>query len=131
PTDDDLSREAVAEQLGLPLREDAGLVEVIRARFATRGIPMPEVNRRQAQVPEGATVLHNPRGSAPGLLIDREGAVIALLPGPPREMQPMMNGPVRDRLAAFAGGIRLMRRILRVAGRSESRVEELTQPAYS
>lgn len=131
PTDDDLTREAVAGQLGLPLREDAGLVDVIRARFAARGIPMPEVNRRQAQVPEGATVLHNPRGSAPGLLIDWAGAVIAALPGPPREMQPMMNGPVRERLAAFAGGVRLMRRILRVAGRSESRVEELAQPVYS
>ncbi len=131
PTDDDLTREAVAGQLGLPLREDPDLVEAIRARFATRGIPMPEVNRRQAQVPDGATVLHNPRGSAPGLLIDREGAVIALLPGPPREMQPMMDGPVRDRLAAFTGGLRLMRRTLRVAGRTESRVEELTQPIYS
>ena len=92
---------------------------------------MPEVNRRQAQVPEGARVLVNPRGSAPGLLLEHQGGVIALLPGPPREMQPMMSGPVRERLEAFAGGVRLMRRMLRVAGRSESRVEELTQPVYT
>jgi len=131
PTDDDLTREAVAGQLGLTLREDPALVDVIRARFASRGIPMPEVNRRQAHVPEGAIVLQNPRGSAPGLLIEHRGAVIALLPGPPREMQPMMVGPVRERLLALAGGVRLMRRTLRVAGRSESRVEELAQPIYS
>lgn len=91
---------------------------------------MPEVNRRQAQVPRGATVIENPRGSAPGLLIEREGRVIALLPGPPREMRPMMSGAVQARLTAVAGDRRLMRRVLLVAGRAESRVDELAQPIY-
>lgn len=130
PTDDDLTREAVAAHLGLPLDEDASIVEIIRARFAARGLAMPEVNRRQAQVPRGATVIDNPRGSAPGLLIDDGHRVIALLPGPPREMRPMMEGPVRERLRALAGERRLLRRALRVAGRSESRVEEAIQPVY-
>jgi nicotinamide-nucleotide amidase len=127
PTDDDLTRDVVAAHLDLPLDEDPALVETIRARFASRGMAMPEVNRRQAQVPRGAAVLANPRGSAPGLLLEHDGRVIALLPGPPREMQPMLNGPVRERLEAFAAGVRLLRRVLRVCGRAESRVEELIQ----
>ncbi len=131
PTDDDLTREVVARHLALPLEEDAALLDSIRARFAVRGWTMPEVNRKQAQVPRGAVVLHNPRGSAPGLLITDGDRVLALLPGPPREMRPMMRGPVRDRLLAMAGGVRLLRRVLTIAGRSESRVEEITQPIYT
>ncbi|MCC7125619.1 MAG: competence/damage-inducible protein A [Acidobacteria bacterium] len=130
PTDDDLTREVVAEVLGRSLLEQAELVETIRARFATRGLPMPDVNRRQAMVPEGATVLDNPNGSAPGLLIEHDGALIALLPGPPREMRPMLDGAVRTRLVAMAGSTRLLRRVMRVAGRTESRVEERVQPVY-
>lgn len=131
PTDDDLTRETVAGLLGLPLEEDAVILESIRGRFASRGWHMPAVNRRQAQVPRGAIVIDNPRGSAPGLLIEHDGRVIALLPGPPREMQPMMSGPVRERLAPLAGGVHLRRRLLKIAGRTESRVEEITQPIYT
>jgi nicotinamide-nucleotide amidase len=130
PTDDDLTREVVASHLGLPLDEDPAIVEAIRARFAARGLAMPEVNRRQAMVPRGARVLENPRGSAPGLLIEAGDRVIAMLPGPPREMRPMMSGAVRDRLVAHAGGRRLLRRALRVTGRSESRVDERVHPLY-
>jgi len=130
PTDDDITREVVAERLGLQMDEDPRLVETIRARFSIRGLNMPEVNRRQAMVPEGATVMENPRGSAPGLLIEHRGAVVALLPGPPREMRLMMSGPVKTRLFALAGPRRLLRRLVRVAGRSESRVDELAQPVY-
>lgn len=131
PTDDDLTREAVAAQLRLPLSEDVTIVEGIRARFATRGLAMPEVNRRQAQVPAGATVLENVHGSAPGLLIEHDSCVIVLLPGPQREMQPMMTGVVRARLARMAGPRFLLRRALRVTGRTESRLEELVQPIYA
>jgi nicotinamide-nucleotide amidase len=130
PTDDDITREVVADRLGLRMDEDPVLVEAIRARFAVRGLSMPELNRRQAMVPAGATVLENPRGSAPGLLIEHRAAVVALLPGPPREMRLMMSGPVKSRLLALAGHRRLLRRLVRVAGRSESRVDELAQPIY-
>lgn len=130
PTEDDLTREVVAGVLGRPLREDAALVEHIRARFTVRGLAMPEVNRRQAQVPDGALVLDNPRGSAPGLWIEADDAVVALLPGPPREMRPMMDGVVRDRLAALAGPQRLLRRVVRVVGRTESQVEQRVQALY-
>lgn len=131
PTDDDLTRDVVASHLGLPLDEDPAIVESIRARFALRGWTMPEVNRKQALVPRGATVLANARGSAPGLLIEHGDRIIAMLPGPPRELRPMISGPVRDRLLKVAGGLHLERRVLRIAGRTESRAEELTQPIYS
>ncbi len=131
PTDDDLTREVVAARLGLAMHEDPELITVMERRFASRGWTMPAVNRRQAQVPEGATVLANPNGTAPGLWLTHDGAVIVLLPGPPREMKPMMAGEVRSRLLALAGDTRLHRRLVRVSGKGESAVEEVVQPIYS
>ena len=131
PTDDDLTREVVAAHLRLPLDEDPAIVTALEKRFASRGWKMPAVNRRQAQVPRGATVLANPHGTAPGLWIEYESKVIALVPGPPREMKPMIDGAVRERLAARAGSMRLHRRMIRVAGKGESAVEEIVQPIYS
>jgi len=131
PTDDDLTREVVAAHLGLPLAEDAAIVEALQRRFAARGWKMPAVNLRQAQVPAGAVVLDNPNGSAPGLWIEHGDRVLALLPGPPREMKPMMGGDVRRRLSVIAGNLRLHRRLLRVSGKGESLVEEIVQPIYS
>jgi nicotinamide-nucleotide amidase len=131
PTDDDLTREVVAEFLGLPLREDASIIDAMERRFASRGWKMPAVNRRQAMVPRGASVLNNPHGTAPGLWIEHGDRVIALLPGPPREMRPMMDGEVRERLERIAAHVRLYRRLVRVAGKGESAVEEIVQPIYS
>ena len=131
PTDDDLTREAVAAHLALPLEEDPAIIDGIEKRFAARGWKMPAVNRRQAMVPRGASVLANPHGTAPGLWIEHGGRYIALLPGPPREMKPMMDGEVRRRLGVVAGNVRLHRRLIRVAGKGESAVEEIVQPIYS
>ncbi len=130
PTEDDLTRETVARVLDRPLREDSAIVARLRARFARRGWNMPENNRRQARVPAGAVVLDNPRGTAPGLWLEHAGRVVVLLPGPPRELEPMFTGLVEGRLAARATGKRLYRRVLRVAGRGESHVEERAQPVY-
>ncbi len=131
PTSDDLTRESVAEVLGLELREDSAIVSQIQERFARRHLRMPGVNRRQAMVPRGATVLENPRGTAPGLLIEHAGHVIALLPGPPREMQPMFEDLCARVLAGRAGAFRVHTATLFVAGRGESLVEEVVQPIYS
>jgi nicotinamide-nucleotide amidase len=131
PTDDDLTREVVAETLGLALREDPAIVAQIEDRFAARGLRMPQVNRRQGMVPRGASVLANPRGTAPGLSIDYEGRVVVLLPGPPREMQPMFDALCAGALAARVGGSRILKETLFVAGRGESHVEEIAQPIYS
>ena len=131
PTDDDLTREVVAGVLRLPLETDERIVEKIAARFARRSLQMPEINRRQAQVPRGATVLENPNGTAPGLLIEHGGRLIALLPGPPREMQPIVERLCDGPFAARASGERLYRATLFVTGRSESHLEQAAQPLYA
>lgn len=130
PTDDDLTREVVADALGLRLEEDAAILQGVRERFARRRIAMPENNRRQAMVPAGATPLENKNGSAPGLWIEFNGKIIVLLPGPPREVHPMFDVDVAPRLAARTGGRRLRRRVLKITGRSESEVDMLAAPVY-
>jgi nicotinamide-nucleotide amidase len=135
PTDDDLTRDVVSEALGLPMTIDETIVARIQARFERRGMTMPEVNRRQAQVPRGAVVLDNPNGTAPGLFIDckgeHAGKFVVLLPGPPRELQPMFEllceGPIKDR----AGEERAYRTSIFITGRGESHVEQKAQPIYS
>jgi nicotinamide-nucleotide amidase len=92
---------------------------------------MPQVNRRQAMVPIGASALDNPNGTAPGLFIEHDGRVILLLPGPPRELQPMFDTLCSGALGARAGGARIRTETLFVAGRGESHVEEIAQPIYS
>src|SRR5262245_48033182 len=85
PTDDDVTRDVVAAELGLELGEDTAITDAIRQRFARRGLAMPEINRRQALVPHGAVVLPNANGTAPGLWIEARDQTVILLPGPPRE----------------------------------------------
>lgn len=130
PTADDLTREAVSSVLGLTLTEDPAIVDQLRERFAKRGSPMPEINRRQAMVPDGATVLPNPRGSAPGLLIAHGDKLVLMLPGPPRELEPMFDASVRDRLAERSAGRQLRRRVIKIAGLPESKVDEVAAPVY-
>ena len=131
PTEDDLTREVIAQVLETPLVEDVKIVDQIRARFSSRGMRMPEVNRRQALVPKGATLLPNPRGTAAGLWIHWRDKVIVALPGPPRELEPMFDESLRNRLRKWTRDVSLSRRVLRITGLAESQVEELTQPIYS
>ncbi len=131
PTDDDLTREAVAAVTGRALRERPDLLDGIRQRFAARGARMPEINRRQAMVPDGADVLPNGFGTAPGLWLEHDGRILLLLPGPPAELKPMVERVVEERLAPLAGTGRLSRRVLRLCGRTESEVDELAAPVYS
>ena len=131
PTEDDLTRDAVARVLGVPLDLDERIVDRIRERFARRGLVMPDINRRQGMVPRGAEVLENPNGTAPGLWIQRDRTAIVLLPGPPREMKPMFEAVVRDRLAPHRGTAGLFRRALKITGRTESDVDAQAQPIYA
>src|SRR5947208_7399990 len=124
PTQDDVTRDAVARVLNLPLEVDEPTVERIRARFARRGMTMPEINRRQAMVPRGATLIDNPNGTAPGLWIERGRAAILLMPGPPREMTPMLERVIAERLATPSGGSALFRRVLKITGRTEPDVAQ-------
>jgi len=130
PTEDDVTRDAVARVLGVPFDVDDATVERIRARFVRRGLVMPEINRRQAMVPRGATLIDNPHGTAPGLWIERGRAAILLMPGPPREMTPMLERVIAERLATSSGGSALFRRVLKITGRTESDVDQCVQPIY-
>ncbi|MEO8257071.1 MAG: competence/damage-inducible protein A [Acidobacteriota bacterium] len=130
PTEDDITRAAVARLLELPLDVDESIVERIRERFQRRGMTMPDINRRQAMVPRGAVVLPNPNGTAPGLWLEPGRTAFVLLPGPPREMKPMFEAVVAGRLAARTGGAGLFRRVLRITGRTESDVDATAQPIY-
>jgi nicotinamide-nucleotide amidase len=132
PTDDDVTRDAVARVLERKLVEDPKIVAHIRERFKKRGLKMPEINRRQAKVPVGGVALDNPNGSAPGLWIehDRGRKVVLLLPGPPRELQPMLRAVVKERLARRTSGARLYRRVIGITGRSESAADEALQTTY-
>jgi nicotinamide-nucleotide amidase len=130
PTEDDITRDAVARVLAAPLDIDEAIVERLRDRFAKRGMTMPEINRRQAMVPRGATVLPNANGTAPGLWLERGKTAIVLLPGPPREMKPMLEAVISERLAPRSAGRGLFRRVLKIAGRAESDVDAQVQPVY-
>jgi nicotinamide-nucleotide amidase len=130
PTDDDVTREAVARAVGRPLIESAAIIARLEARFAARGIPMPPINRRQALVVEDAVVLDNVNGTAPGQWVEAGAQVLVLLPGPPRELRPMLDALLQGRLAARAPATRMHLRTILVAGLGESHAEERLQPLY-
>jgi nicotinamide-nucleotide amidase len=130
PTEDDVTRDSVARALQVPLDIDESIADRIRERFSRRGMTMPEINRRQAMVPRGAVVLPNPNGTAPGLWLEHGRSAIVLLPGPPREMKPMFEAVVRERLSPRTGRSGLVRRVLRITGRTESDVDSRAQPVY-
>jgi nicotinamide-nucleotide amidase len=126
-----VTREVVAEVLGRTLKENEAITDRIRQRFASRGWTMPEINRRQAMVPEGAEVLANANGTAPGLWIEHERGVVVLLPGPPRELRPMFSGLIESRLRQRCGATTLRRRVIRITGRTESHTDEALQHLYA
>lgn len=131
PTEDDRTRDAVADLLGRKLARDPAVMSRIEARFRQLGRRMSEVNARQAMVPEGATVLENDRGTAPGLWLESSGLIVILLPGPPHELKAMFRAQVEPRLARMATGVRLVARELRVAGMGESDVDQRIAPIYT
>jgi nicotinamide-nucleotide amidase len=131
PTEDDVTREAVAQVLDVPLDFHDEVLVGIRGRFARRNLEMPEINRRQAMVPRGSVIVANPNGTAPGLWMERGQAAILLLPGPPREMTPMLDAVIGEHLRSRAGGLALFRRVLKLTGRTESDVDSRAQPVYS
>ncbi|MDH7487799.1 MAG: molybdopterin-binding protein [Anaerolineae bacterium] len=125
PTEDDLTRQAVAACFGLELAENAEALARIRERFARRGRPMPESNRIQAQVPVGSQIILNDRGTAAGFYLPTNGQHIFVTPGIPYEMEGMLEGFILPRLRALAGDDRHVRRAaLKVYGLPESEINE-------
>lgn len=134
PTEDDLTREAVAGALALKLRRDNDVLAGIYKRFAARRMTMPPNNARQADVIETATILENPTGSAPGQYIDtvvgRHRKIVVLLPGPPKELKAMFEAECRPRLKVSLPERHIARRLLRMALIPESQVDARTAPIY-
>ncbi|HEY6242607.1 MAG TPA: competence/damage-inducible protein A [Pyrinomonadaceae bacterium] len=131
PTEDDITRKITARALGRRLLLDENVLAEIKQRFQSFGVTMPERNSRQAMVIEDAEVLPNPNGTAPGMFLEHNGTAIVLLPGPPREMQPMFSNHVVSKLEQRSGSLRVVRRMLRVAGMGESAVDEKIAPVYT
>ena len=125
PTRDDMTKREVAALFGKALQLDPAVLRSLEERFRRLGRPMPAVNRTQAEVPEGATVLPNPRGTAPGLWVeDSRGRVVVMLPGVPSEMRGLLAEEVLPRLAGLTSGAVVRSRSVRTTGIAESALAE-------
>jgi nicotinamide-nucleotide amidase len=134
PTEDDLTREAVAEAMGITLRRNPEILTRLEQRFAERGWKMAPNNAKQADVLDGAAVLTNPNGTAPGQLLsgqfDGRDRLVLLLPGPPHEMKALFENEVRDRLRAKTPAAHIFTRTLKIAMLGESAVDARVAPIY-
>ncbi len=134
PTEDDLTREAVAEALGVALHRDPAIVAGIERRFAARGWKMSPNNAKQADVIDGATVLSNSNGTAPGQWIsgkyEGQEKIIILLPGPPHEMKALFDEQCLDRLRANTPPVHISTRVLKIAMMGESQCDARVAPIY-
>jgi nicotinamide-nucleotide amidase len=130
PTEDDITRKVFARVTGRQLTLDYEVLAGIRERFVSRGHQMTPNNERQALIPQGARVLPNPNGTAPGIKIEHEGKLVVLLPGPPRENQPMFSDFVMPELERMSRGVRIAKRVLKVTGLGESALDDMIAPIY-
>jgi len=130
PTEDDLTREAAAAALGRGIHRDPAILDALKTRFARYLRQMAAVNEKQADVIEGAVVLPNARGTAPGQRLEQGGRLLFLLPGPPGEMMPMFTEQVLPVVRERAGGTVIRTRVLRIAAMAESDVEQAVAPIY-
>jgi len=134
PTEDDLTREAVAQTLGLHLKRDPEIVEAIERRFTEHGWKMSPNNIKQADVISGATVLPNANGTAPGQWIggrsDGKEKIVVLLPGPPHELKALFEGAVLERLRAKVPKQFISARVLKITGLGESACDARVAPIY-
>jgi nicotinamide-nucleotide amidase len=132
PTRDDLTREAVCAALSLEMKFSDSYAEFLKERFVRWGRDMPSSNLRQAEYPDGAELLPNPKGTAPGLVLEHEGKLIFLLPGVPMEMTYLLEAEVMPRLGRAAGvDAVVFSRILRSWGRSESQIGEMLDDLFT
>jgi nicotinamide-nucleotide amidase len=130
PTEDDLTRDAVAVALDRRQVYNAGISDSIEQRFRQMNRVMPEINRRQAMVIEGAHLLSNDRGTAPGQWIEEGGAVVMLLPGPPHELKSMFTRQCLARLQRIVPPQAIRTLELRISGMSESELDQAIAPIY-
>ena len=127
PTQDDVTRDAIAQLLGESAQVDAGLKKTLINAFFRRGMEMPESNIKQATLIPSAAAIPNPRGTAPGWWVEKGERVIVALPGPPSEMQPMWRNEILPKLERRSGAV-ILHRTIKTFGLGESKVEELVAP---
>jgi nicotinamide-nucleotide amidase len=125
PTEDDVTREAIATALDEPLSVQPELEAQLRAFFANRGLLMPERNVKQAALIPSARAIPNPRGTAPGWWVERQGRILVAMPGPPPELERMWEVEVVPRLAALVGAGVIVSRTLKTTGIGEGTVDEM------
>jgi nicotinamide-nucleotide amidase len=130
PTEDDVTRPVSARAIGRELVYHTDIEDHLRERFRGWGREMPDINKRQAYAIDGAEILPNPNGSACGMLVEMDGKMLAVFPGPPRENQPMFTDHVLPKLRKLSGDILVRRRVLRVTGMGESAIDEAIAPIY-
>jgi nicotinamide-nucleotide amidase len=130
PTEDDVTREAVAQALDRKLVFHPEIAEALEQRFAQARRKMAEINKRQAFIIAGAAILPNDRGTAPGQWAEESGAVVMLLPGPPHELKAMFERQCLPRLARIVPKMAIRTAFLRVSGMSESDLDQLISPVY-
>ena len=131
PTPDDLTREAICAATGRQMRFDQVYADELRHRWEALGRELPDNNLRQAEYPDGAELLPNPKGTAPGICLDHDGTLIFALPGVPPEMHLLVDDHVLSRLRAAAGEASvLINRVLRTWGKGESAVAEMLDDLY-
>lgn len=128
PTEDDLTREAIAQVMGEEMFVDEDAADRLRSFFTARGLAFPERNLKQAMLIPSAMALANPRGTAPGWWVERNDRVIVAMPGPPNEMQRMWEHEVEHRLQEMSGGEILVKRVLKTVGVGESTIDEMVAP---
>ncbi len=131
PTEDDLTREAVAEMLGEKLEVNTELEGEITKFFAQRGVKMPQSNIKQAMLIPSASALNNNQGTAPGWWVEKEGCILIAMPGPPGEMQPMWQTEVLPKLRLRFKKAIIFSRTIKTFGLSEAAVGELVSPLLS
>ena len=130
PTSDDLTRETIAKVCGEEMTVQDDLLEHLKSLFAGRGFPMPETNVKQATLIPSAKAISNPMGTAPGWWVERNGAVIVAMPGPPREIQRMWEHEVAPRLRERNAGVAIATRNLKTFGISEGGLDEILSPLF-
>ena len=131
PTEDDLTRDAVAAALGRSMDFHQEISDQIEERLRRYGRKMAEINRRQAYIIEGAEILRNDRGTAPGQWIGHNGVALMLLPGPPNELKAMFEMQCLPRLAKFLPPQVIRTRFFRSVGMTESELDQLISPVYT
>jgi len=127
PTADDLTKELVAKVLDIKMELDPSSLDHIKEFFGRRKAPMPSNNEKQAYFPKGSKILPNPIGTAPGAIVEKNGKIVIILPGPPFEMTPMFDNYVWSELQQIIGpnAEQMNERVLKVFGMGESAIEEV------